>query len=409
MRTRHQSSLFVLTLLAIACRESPAPDPPPAPPQTTQEAPDPRRGLWVLAEGHVRVLDAPERVPVLVEQARGLGATDLLVQVHRGGRAWYDASLADATPHRSVLEATGVDTLAALLRDAHAAGMRVHAWVNVLSLAKNREAPILRALGASAVLVDRRGRSLLDYPAGDVPEPDRRHVRMGTPGLYLDPGAPGLRAYLVASFRELLERYPDLDGLHLDYIRYPDVLPFAPGTRFGVGLDFGYGSATRERFRVETGREAPFQDSLRNANRWDEWRRDQVTALVREIATSARDVVPGVEISAAVWTYANRAYLSMGQDWRGWLDEGFLDFAIPMAYSRDDRLLRYLLEHFAGLPHAPRIWPGLGVWLFSNEPARALAQLRSVRESGLPHVALFSYDSIVAAEPLHRALAESKP
>jgi len=203
-----------------------------------------------LCEGSQRVLEHPERIPVLIADAHRMGVSDLFVQVYRGGRAWFDSSHADAAPYRALREATGGDTLAKLITQAHENDLRVHAWVNVLSLASNRDAPILADLGPGAVLVDRWGRSLLDYPGLDVPPPDRRYTRMGTPAVWLDPAAPGVAERLVGTFTELLIKYPELDGLHLDYIRYPDVLPFAPGSRFGVGLDFGYGEATRARFRA---------------------------------------------------------------------------------------------------------------------------------------------------------------
>ncbi|HVH20090.1 MAG TPA: family 10 glycosylhydrolase [Myxococcota bacterium] len=365
----------------------------------------PRRALWVLAEGSQRVLEHPERLPVLLDDARALGATDLFVQVYRGGRAWFDSSHADAAPHRAASERAGGDPLRTLVARAHEAGLRVHAWVNVLSLATNRDAPIAKALGPGAIHVDRRGRSLLDYPKYEVPEPDRGYYRMGTPGLYVDPAAPGVAAELVATFAELCARYPELDGLHLDYIRYPDVLPFAPGTRFGVGLDFGYGASTRERFKTETGREAPLGDGIANADAWDAWRREQVDAIVRETARAARAAQPRIAMSAAVWSYADRAYQVLGQDWRRWLEEGWLDFAVPMAYTRDDRLLRYQAESYAGTPLGARIWPGLGVWLFAKEPERALRQVEIALAAGAPALALFSWDSIAEAPALRAALA----
>jgi uncharacterized lipoprotein YddW (UPF0748 family) len=207
------------------------------------------------------------------------------VQVYRGGRAWFDSRHADATPFVDARAVAGYDPLADLLERAHAAGLRVHAWVNVLSLANNRDAPLVRALGPEVVLVDRHGRSLLDYPDLKVPAPHGLYYRMGTPGVYLDPAANGLAWLLAETFEELLVRYPALDGLHLDYIRYPDVLPFAPGSRFGVGLDFGYGEQTRARFRRETGVEAPTGNATRNANRWDEWRREKLTEVVATIAS----------------------------------------------------------------------------------------------------------------------------
>jgi uncharacterized lipoprotein YddW (UPF0748 family) len=365
-----------------------------------------RLGLWVLAEGSQRVLEHPDRVPALLATAAEIGATDLFVQVYRGGRAWFRSDRADASPFAAAHAATGADPFAALLERAHAAGLRVHAWVNVLNLSQHRDGPLLAALGRNAVHVDRRGRSVLDYPALEIPPPDGAYYKMGTPAIWLDPAAPGVRDYLAATFAELVARYPELDGLHLDYIRHPDVLPFVPGSRFGVGLDFGYGDTSRARYQQETGLEAPAVSGDSGSTRWDTWRREQVTALVREIRASARAVSPTLDLSAAVWCYADRAYLSMSQDWRGWLADGLLDFAVPMAYTTDDRLLREMAESFTGLRGHERIWLGLGAWLFDEKPERAVAQRSMATEVGLRSQALFSYDAIAESPGLASALAQ---
>lgn len=413
----------LLAGLLLAC----APEPPPRPelpadapftarPDAESATPRPRaRGLWVLAEGSQRVLDAPrERIAPLLDRARRLGASDLFVQVYRGGRAFYPAGPGiERSAAADRLAAEGVDGLRLLLEAAQARGFRVHAWVNVLSLSTRRDAALIQQLGREAILVDRLGRSVLDYPDLDVPEPDRRYYRMGTRGIYLDPAVPAVRDRILSTYVDLLRRYPELDGLHLDYIRHPGVLPFAPGSRFGVGLEFGYGEIARARYRAETGRPDPIDGAgpgvVRGANAWDEWRRDQVTALVEEIATNARATRPGLEISAAVIAYDDRAYLSLAQDWRGWLRSGALDRAIPMAYTRDDQLLLNQLESFAGWPYADRIWPGLGVWLFDDEPARAVGQLARLRDLGFRGEVLFSDDAIATSDALLEALAVSAP
>ncbi len=366
----------------------------------------PHLGLWVLAEGSQRVLEHPERIPALLSTAAALGATDLFVQVYRGGRAWFRSTRADAAPFEAALAKSGRDPLADLLERAHAAGLRVHAWVNALNLSNHRDGPLLEALGRDAVLVDRRGRSLLDYPELQIPPPDGEYYKMGTPAIWLDPAAPGVADWLAATFVELLAHYPELDGLHLDYLRHPDVLPFTPGSRFGVGLDFGYGAATRARFRRATGLEAPSAETSASAGRWDDWRREQVGMLLRQIRGALRAVSPTLDVSAAVWCYADRAYLSMSQDWRGWLAEGLLDFAVPMAYTKDDRLLREMAESFTGLRGSERIWLGLGVWLFDQEPSRAIAQRQLAREVGLHSQVLFSYDAIAESPGLASALSQ---
>lgn len=415
------AGLLAGLLLACAPEPPPRPEPPAdapftARPDAESATPRPRaRGLWVLAEGSQRVLDAPrERIAPLLDRARRLGASDLFVQVYRGGRAFYPAGPGiERSPAADRLAAEGVDGLRLLLEAAQARGLRVHAWVNVLSLSTRRDAALIQQLGREAILVDRLGRSVLDYPDLDVPEPDRRYYRMGTRGIYLDPAVPAVRDRILSTYVDLLRRYPELDGLHLDYIRHPGVLPFAPGSRFGVGLEFGYGEIARARYRAETGRPDPIDGAgpgvVRGANAWDEWRRDQVTALVEEIATNARATRPGLEISAAVIAYDDRAYLSLAQDWRGWLRSGALDRAIPMAYTRDDQLLLNQLESFAGWPYADRIWPGLGVWLFDDEPARAVGQLARLRDLGFRGEVLFSDDALAMSDALLEALAGSAP
>jgi len=375
--------------------------------QAPAPAPSQRRGLWVLCEGSQRALEHPDRIDALLRDARELGVSDLFVQVYRGGRAWYPSTLADSSPHRAVFRSGGRDGLEILIERAHAQRLRVHGWVNVLSLAGNPNAPILERLGRDAVAVDQKGRSILDYPEFEVPQPDRANFRLGTPAVWLDPGAPGVAEELTAAFEELVRVRPGLDGLHLDYVRYPDTLPFSPGTRFGVGLSFGFGESSRARFRQETGVEAPVGDSIRNANRWDDWRRQQVTDLVGQIAARTRAARPGLLVSAAVVSDRERAYLVDFQDWAGWLDRGHLDFAVPMLYTRDPSLLRYGVESLAGLARHRELWVGLGSWLFAERPAEAVAQLQRVTDETNLGSALFSWDSIRDVPALRAALADA--
>ena len=366
----------------------------------------PRIALWVPCEGQARVLDVAERSEALIRVARELGVTDLFIQVVRGGRAWYRATIPDDEPYRRARESSGgEDPLARLIASAQRHDLRVHAWVNVLTLATRRETALFERLGREAVQVDRFGRSLLDYPDLEIPYPERRWLRMGTRKLWVDPAAPGVVETLEALVEELLRGYPDLNGLHLDYIRYPDVLPPSPGSSFGVGLDFGYGAASRKRFRRETGLTAPFGRETRHGRRWDTWRRERVDEVVRRLAATARGARPGLQLSAAVGAYADRSYLSLFQDWRHWLDAAWLDFAVPMAYTRDDRLLGYLAHSALRGPNGDRVWLGLGTWLFAKRPSAARRQLEQARALGAPGIAFFSYDALWNNTALRNALA----
>ena len=382
--------LSLAALLLCTCSRD---DRTPAPP-----VPSTAFGLWVLAEGSERVLESPEKIALLIERAVALGASDLFVQVYRGGRSWFPSTHADDSPWRTLRarDPAAPEPLSDLIARAHARGLRVHAWFNCLALGPNRDPPILKVVGRDAIMVDSKGRSLLDYPDGNVPPPDRTYLELESPGLWLDPAVPGVVEELAATVADLVRAAPELDGLHLDYIRYPFALPMTPGSRFPLGLDFGYGEIARARFAETNG-------GFSRGDAWDGFRRDRV----RELVAALHARIPKTwQMSAAALAYADRAYLTSFQDWRGWLDEGLLDFAVAMAYTRDDRLLRYQVHALRGGVAGERVWLGLGSWLFTAEPARMLGQIALAREVKPPGIVLFSYDALAANPRAFEALGK---
>ncbi len=360
-------------------------------------------GLWVQAEGSNRTLDSTKKIKALVAQARKSGVTDIYAQVYRSGRAWFPTRFADDSPARRA----GGDPLAYLLKLAAGANgkraIRVHAWINAFSLARNTKALIISDLGEEAVLRDQYGRSLLEYPPSGKP-PWAKGFGLGTPGIFLDPAHLGVRRRLVIITSELLLRYPALAGIHLDFIRYPYALPISPGSRFSPRLDFGYGRESTARFRRETGRRAPLAGasvSRPDYEAWDTWRRKQVTEAVREVLGAIRAIRPAARLSAALLPWPERAYLSSFQDWRSWLREGLLDKAIVMNYSRDMTLASEINQSAAATritsknPSKQLIIIGLGVWLFNENPSALWRQWRDAHLAGVNGVALFSYDQMV--------------
>lgn len=364
------------------------------------------RALWILAEGDQRLLENKKRLEWLLDDLEKLEITDIFVQVYRGGRAWFKSNLADSTPYESTWSSPQGDALSTIVQLAHKKNIRVHAWLNMLSLSTNVNAPILDRLGKEAVLEDHKGRSLIDYPNYDFPQPERKYYRMDTPAIWLDPAVPGVKIELVSLVQELLNGYPNLDGIHLDYIRYPANMPFSPGTRFGQGLSLGHGATTRKRFKAETGIDAPFGTTLGNADAFDNWRRQKLTELVDAISSQAKFQHPDIIMSAAVWAYANRAYLSCFQDWRGWLGSDVIDVAVPMLYTKDTALFAHVAREFKSGPLSHRIWVGLGAWLFSENPQDFSRQLEIVDEVPSSGYSLFSWDSIRAKPKLHGFLSE---
>ena len=360
-------------------------------------------GLWVQAEGANRTLDSAEKIKALVKRARAAGVTDIYAQVYRSGRAWFPTNLADDSPAKRA----GQDPLALLL-DLASRGeecdcpIKVHAWINAFALARNKKAPILRGLGKDAVLKDQYGRSLLEYPLSGKPA-WAKGFGLGTPGIFLDPGNLGVRGRIIDVAAALVRNYPGLAGIHLDFIRYPYALPISPGSRFSPRLDFGYNEASVARFERKTQKTAP-RAGAKGADgaAWDAWRRAQVTAAVRGVHETTRSLRRQVVVSAAVLPWAERAYLTAFQDWRTWLERGFLDKAIVMNYTADVRLAAQISRSAIAAKmvktpnsRSPEVVIGLGAYLFTKRPEGVWREWRAAREAGADGVALFSYDQMV--------------
>ena len=362
-------------------------------------------GLWVQAEGANRTLDSPEKIRALLQRARATGVTDIYAQVYRSGRSWFTTSLADDTPAQRF----GQEPLALLLDLAsrtpdQACPIRIHGWINAYALASNENAPVIQELGEEAVLRDQYGHSLLDYPASGAPE-WANGFGLGTRGIFLDPGNPGVRQRIIDLAAHLVRNHPRLAGVHLDYIRYPYAVPISPGSRFSPRLDFGYNGDSVSRFEQTSGRTAPRADAQvtgADAAAWDDWRRAQVTAAVRGVYDTTKGIRQDVVVSAAVLPWAERAYLSAFQDWRGWLEDGFLDKAVVMNYTEDERLAAQINRSALAAKRVKgdngptgEVVIGLGAYKFTDQPAGLWRQWGDAQEAGADGVALFSYDQMV--------------
>jgi uncharacterized lipoprotein YddW (UPF0748 family) len=277
--------------------------------------------------------------------------------------------------------------------------------MNLFNLGKRREGPVQARLGQAAFTRDNRGRSLLDYDFSRPPGDEGKWVMLDTPGYWLDPGDSQVQAALTALVEELVSRYPTLDGVHFDYIRYPYGIPTVPGSRYSNGLDFGYGERSVARFQAETGFSAfAAKDDPSVAQRWDDWRREQLGRFLRHVRGQLRRLKRDLALSAALLAWPDRAYLSAYQDWRLWLEEGLLDQGIVMNYTRDGRLAHYLTRQAVAFRGRSKLFVGLGAYALLDQPDLLAQQIRDARQQGADGVVLFSYDNLLKRQPLLQRL-----
>jgi len=352
-----------------------------------------RKGVWVTVFSKERVLYSKDAVIKLVNLCKSAGINEIYLQVYQSGRAYYDTKIADRTKYEDILQVAGQDPLDLLLREAGKNNIQVFAWVNILSLGQNARADIVNACGEDVFTADQY---LRPSGRGQPNESDKYYLREEQ--IFLEPGDQRVAKYLISIAEEIVDRYPLLSGIHLDYLRYPMTVPFIPGSRFmNYGLSYGYSKVNMERFKEWTGLE-PLKglNDDKDYAKWDDWRRKQLTSLARRIAKRLKEKSANLLVSAAVIPSAERAYTSMFQDWPYWLEDGILDYVVLMNYTRDNQLFKEITRSSLAQRQKGKVFVGIGLHLMQDEPEALLEQYKIVKGLSADGVALFSYDDLNA-------------
>jgi uncharacterized lipoprotein YddW (UPF0748 family) len=341
----------------------------------TQVDPPEIRGLWVDAfhEG----IRSPAEIDALVAAATRAHLNTLFVQVRRRGDALYTKGA--EPPLDDPAYDPSFDALAEIVRAAHAAGIQVHAWVNAMPVWRDEMPPkdprhVFNRHGPAAPGDDNW---FTASPSGDHKFPV---------GYFLDPGHPAAAAYLTEVYLNIVRNY-DVDGIHFDYIRYPET-----EERILRGAGVGYNVVNLARFRATTRRSdtpSPGDEA------WMAWRRQQVTNLVRRISIEAKALKPRIKISAALIPWGQpptneKDFVKVApmqrifQDWHQWMHDGLIDLAVPMNYATEtdtrvrgwfDGWIRWEKRH----THGRQLAVGLGA--YRNTPENTLAQIARVRKA----------------------------
>ena len=349
------------------------------------------RGVWVSVFSGKKVLYTKEGVSNLIAQCKKAKINEIYLQFFQSGNAYYDSKSCDRTKYDSMVKAAGMDTLDLLLREAQENNIKVFAWVNVLSLGKNENADILKKYGGSILTLDQYQR---ESKTDSKMELDKYYLREDQ--IFLEPGDPRIEEYILTIINEIINRYPLISGVHLDYIRYPSPVPFVPGSRFkNFGLTYGYGQKNVERFKDKTGLNP--LDTLNNEDEylaWDNWKRQQVTDLVRKISSLVKVKSPDLAVSCAVIPLTERAYTNAFQDWSAWLEEGLVDYVVLMSYTKDNQFAKEIVKSSLGHRGKGKVYIGIGLFLMKNNLDLFFNQYRMVTDLAPDGIVFFSIDDL---------------
>ena len=349
--------------------------------RTAESLPVEGRGLWVRPTE-----TTPEQIRASLDAIDASGFNMVFLEtVWQGYTIYPSAVAAEYGIAAQRPEMVGFDPLKVWVEEAHSRGIELHPWIHTFFVgvdsASNGPGPVLTAHPEWAA-VER------EDVGKTGPQPSSQEA-----GYYfVDPSMPEPRQYVKSLFEEILTKY-DVDGLHLDYIRYPVSEPWETAS-------FSYSDHARTAFAAEHGVD-PYALTPTDAlwKTWGIWREAQVTSFVSEVRDLQWRVAPEAEISAAVFPNPADGLAKKFQNWADWVKKGYVDVLTGMSFgttaesvAQETALMRGIVGT-DNLLYTATYGPFRG-----STPDVLLAQVQAVRDAGSDGAALFAYNQLSAPQ-----------
>ncbi|MDZ7952819.1 glycoside hydrolase family 10 protein [Nostoc sp. DedQUE09] len=276
----------------------------------------------------------------------------------------------------------GWNPLEEAVKLAHERDMELHAWVWTFAAGNQRHNEILNLNPnyPGPVLAAHPDWANYDNLGNMIP------VGQGKP--FFDPANPEVRQYLLKLYEEIVTKY-NVDGLQLDYIRYPFQDPSA-------GRTYGYGKAARAQFQKLTGVD-PVNISPSQADLWRKWtkfRTEQVDSFVAQVSQQLRQKQPNLILSVAVFPLPELERIQkIQQNWETWARQGDVDLIVPMTYALDTSRFQRLAQPWIASKQLGATLLVPGIRLLSLPTIGAFDQLQLVRDLPVSGYALFAAEN----------------
>ena len=334
------------------------------------------RAIWICRWDTT----TPEQIKQAIAYAKDNNFNVLVFQVRGRGDALYKSRF---EPRSELLEdqPPEFDPLAMYIEEGHKAGIQIHAWLNTHYTWGSADLPKSpdHIVNKHPEWLMRNSESKVTLAAAGQAE-----------GAYTCPSNPEVKEHVRNCFLDVVENY-DVDGVNFDYVRYPSVgYCFCDGclARFKEWMDKGLPPERIATLSTMKDRLAYVQAF---PQKWDDFRRKQVTDLVGQVYRRAHDIKPNIIVSADVFPAFDDAYDHRFQDWKLWLKMGIMDVLYPMAYTKDTEAFGRQIEDAVKSANGRHVYAGIGQW--QNTPESNLEKIEKAREVGAQGISLFSYGS----------------
>ncbi|OGV37436.1 MAG: hypothetical protein A2X48_18840 [Lentisphaerae bacterium GWF2_49_21] len=302
-----------------------------------------RRLFWCHSAFGVEGKTWDEAVKILADN----GFTDIIPNMLSAGTAYYKSDVLPVAPEIS----KSGDQIEECLAACRKYGIKCHVWkVNWNTLGKAPADFMKKMKSENRLQVNFNGKGNTHW---------------------LCPSSPENRKLEVESMLEIVKKY-DVDGIHFDYIRFPD-------------NEYCFCSRCRQEFEKAIGEKVPDwpkdAKSEKYSVRWNDFRRNLITTVVEETSRKAKEIRSSIQVSAAVFGNWQADRDQVGQDWNLWCEKGYVDFVCPMDYTDSNLKFKNLVSKQKIWAGKTPFYPGIGIstWTDHDNILRLIKQINISR------------------------------
>ncbi len=283
-------------------------------------------------------------------------------QVRSNGTVLFKSSYDPFSPYvtGTVDKIGSYDPLKFAVEEAHKRGLEIHAWLNTMRTFNSSDLSILenpKHICAS--------RPYWVY---------KKVEENGSISFWLNPGLPEVRQYLIDLINELVSNY-DIDGVQLDFIRYPK----APIEDYDAYALYGNGESI------------------------DKWRRENINTFIGALSATIKSTKPFIKLGVTpIGIYENlptarglEGRNDVFQDSREWLSSGYIDYIVPQVYwnIKDNPQYEDLVKDWVKNSNGKNVIIGIAAYK-KNIVNEINKEIEIARKNNSNGVAFFRYSNI---------------
>ena len=317
-----------------------------------------QQGIWVVRHN----LISKVKIDDLIKKLKIIQPQNVYLQVRGRGYSYYNSNIEPISPTID----PNFDPLQYFINNTDSLNFKVHAWVNTYLLWTSPDDP------TNNNHLYFKHPEWFEYTLKPTKSKKTRNI-------YLSPHLPEVRRYIISIIDDLITKY-DLDGIHLDYIRYDNKY-------------YGFHDKGINEFWSVYKQPDNSKWKLINNDNWKSFKASKVDFLLEDIHNLKIKKCPNLILSAAVKPNPEKAYSDFGQNWENWLKQGLIDNVVIMNYTTDNNIFTQNLSLIQKKCENSQVFIGLGLW--NKKENQIVQQIEISKVKNFNNIVLFSYDTII--------------